>query len=261
MTATEPITSGTVTFVFTDIEGSTRLEQRVGTTRYGELRERHREILRVAFDAQGGEEQGTEGDSFFVVFKSAAAALKAAVAAQRRLAVEPWPEGASIRVRIGIHTGEAERAGDGLVGLDINRAARIAAVGHGGQILASDRPAPWRRRTCRPTSGCATSGRTGSRTCSGRSTSSRSTPTACATDFPPLRTPDARPNNLPTQLTTLHRAHDGARRGDRTPGLDSAADPDRTRRHGQDPPLAPARVDGGRRVPGRRVLRAARADP
>ena len=130
--------SGTITFLFSDIEGSTRLEQEVGTARYAELRERHREILRSAFLVHGGAEQGTEGDSFFVVFGSAREAVAAAIEAQRALAAEPWPEDAPIRVRMGLHSGEAGMAGGTLVGLDINRAARIAAVAHGGQILVSD---------------------------------------------------------------------------------------------------------------------------
>ncbi|HEX7473181.1 MAG TPA: tetratricopeptide repeat protein [Candidatus Limnocylindrales bacterium] len=128
----------TVTFLFTDIEGSSRLEQRVGTRAYAPLRERHRELLRAAFEAEGGREQGTAGDSFFVVFPTAAGAIRAAVVAQRALAAEPWPDDAAIRVRIGIHTGEAERSGDDFVGIDINRAARIEAAANGGQIVVSD---------------------------------------------------------------------------------------------------------------------------
>ena len=131
MTATTP-TSGTVTFLFTDIEGSTRLEQQVGTDRYAALRERHREILREAFLVHGGAEQSTEGDSFFVVFGSAREAVAAAIEAQRALATEPWPDDAPVRVRMGLHSGEAGMAGGTLVGLDINRAARIAAVAYGG---------------------------------------------------------------------------------------------------------------------------------
>src|SRR5204862_6691437 len=110
----------TVSFLFSDIEGSTRLEERVGTARYGELRERHREILREAFAAHEGVEQGTQGDSFFVTFDSARAAVAAAVAAQRLLAAEPWSEGESVRVRMGIHSGEAAMTGNSLVGIDTN---------------------------------------------------------------------------------------------------------------------------------------------
>ena len=83
-------------------------------------------------------EQGTEGDSFFVVFASARSAVAAAVAAQRALATEGWPDDAAVRVRMGLHTGEAATSGGSLVGLDLNRAARIAAAANGGQILVSD---------------------------------------------------------------------------------------------------------------------------
>jgi predicted ATPase/class 3 adenylate cyclase len=127
----------TATLLFTDIEGSTRLETQVGTARYGQLRERHRVILRSAFDAQGGVEQGTEGDSFFVTFGSARDAIAAAVAGQRGLFGEPWPDGLTVRVRMGLHSGETETSGGSLVGLDINRASRIAGLAHGGQIVVS----------------------------------------------------------------------------------------------------------------------------
>src|SRR5690348_6959843 len=102
-----PATSaGTATFLFTDIEGSTRLEQAVGTARYGAIRERHRDLLRAAFTAAGGTEEGTEGDSFFVTFDNARAAVAAAVAAQRSIAAEAWDGGVEVRVRMGLHTGE-----------------------------------------------------------------------------------------------------------------------------------------------------------
>lgn len=132
------VPTSTVTFLFTDIEGSSRLEQRVGTRTYAELRERHRELLRAAFAAEGGREQGTAGDSFFVVFPTAAGAIRAAIVAQRALADESWPDGAAIGVRMGIHTGEAEMRGTDYVGIDINRAARIEAAANAGQIVVSD---------------------------------------------------------------------------------------------------------------------------
>ena len=132
------LSDATLTFLFSDIEGSTRLEQEIGTGAYADVRERQRTLLRAAFAACGGDEQGTEGDSFFVVFRTARGALTAAVAAQRAIAAEPWPADARIRVRMGIHSGEARAAGGSLVGIDINRAARIAGVAHGGQILVSD---------------------------------------------------------------------------------------------------------------------------
>src|SRR5436190_1205843 len=136
MTESVPL-RGTYTFLFTDIEGSTGLEGRIGRDRYGELLERHRTLLREAWAAHDGAEQGTEGDSFFVVFPEASSAVEAAVAGQRALLAEPWPDDAPIRVRMGLHSGAAEQAGESLVGLSINRAARIAAVAHGGQVLAS----------------------------------------------------------------------------------------------------------------------------
>ena len=130
--------SGVVSFLFTDIEGSSRLEQRVGTAAYARLRERHRVLLRAAFTAHEGAEQGTSGDSFFVVFPTAAGAVRAAVAAQRALAAEPWPDDGAIRVRIGIHSGPAVFSDRDYVGIDINRAARIEAAAHGGQTVVSD---------------------------------------------------------------------------------------------------------------------------
>ncbi|HET7027047.1 MAG TPA: tetratricopeptide repeat protein, partial [Candidatus Limnocylindrales bacterium] len=130
--------TGTRTFLFSDIEASSRLEQRLGTATWAALRSRHRVLLRAAFIAEGGVEQGTEGDSFFVVFDSAGAALRAAIAAQRALLAEPWPDGGDVRVRMGLHTGEATRADDDYVGIDINRAARIAAAAHGGQVVMSE---------------------------------------------------------------------------------------------------------------------------
>ena len=132
-----PLPTGTLTLLFTDIEGSTRLELAVGTGRYAALRERHRELLRGAWAAHGGVEVGTEGDSFFVVFERPSAAVAATADAQRALAVEAWPPDGTVRVRMGLHTGEVRLVGGSYVGTAINRAARIAAAGHGGQVLAS----------------------------------------------------------------------------------------------------------------------------
>ena len=130
--------TGTVTFLFTDIEGSTRLLQELG--RDGFLRElnEHAEIVRAAIAEHGGVEIRTEGDSFFVAFSSAEAAVGAAVAVQHGLAAHPWHDGAVIRVRIGLHTGEGEPGGDDYVGIDVHKAARIAASGNGGQVVLSD---------------------------------------------------------------------------------------------------------------------------
>jgi predicted ATPase/class 3 adenylate cyclase len=130
--------TGTVTFLFSDIEGSTRLLQRVGGESYADLRGQHQALLRAAWVAHQGVEIGTEGDSFFVAFPSAPQAVAAAAEATQALSVHAWPEGADIRVRIGLHTGVPLLAGDTYVGLDVHRAARIAAAGHGGQVLLSE---------------------------------------------------------------------------------------------------------------------------
>jgi peptide/nickel transport system substrate-binding protein len=129
--------SGTVTFLFTDIEGSTSLLKQLGRAKYGELLARQQELLREAFVAHGGEEIDTQGDSFFVAFRSAPDAVAAAVSIQRSLADHEWPDGAQVLVRIGIHTGEAAAAGERYVGFSVHRAARIGAAAHGGQVLLS----------------------------------------------------------------------------------------------------------------------------
>lgn len=127
---------GTITFLFSDIEGSTGHLQRLGDEYVGVL-DRHNQLLREVFAAEGGHEIGTEGDSFFVVFADAVAALRAAIAAQSALAAETWPAG-PVRVRIGLHTGSGRLGGDNYVGVDVNRAARVADAAHGGQTLVSD---------------------------------------------------------------------------------------------------------------------------
>ena len=129
--------TGTVTFMFTDIEGSTRLLRRLGDA-YVEANDRHLAILRTAISDAGGTVVRTEGDAFFAAFPTAPAAVEAAVAAQRALASESWPEGATVAVRMGLHTGEGSLGGDDYVGIDVVRAARIADAGHSGQVLVSE---------------------------------------------------------------------------------------------------------------------------
>ena len=128
---------GTVTFLFTDIEGSTQLLKQLGGEGYARALDDHRGILRDAFDAHGGHEIDTQGDSFFVAFRRAKDAVSCAIASQRELAGHAWPDGAELRVRMGIHTGEPAVGGERYVGLGVNRGARIAAAGHGGQVLVS----------------------------------------------------------------------------------------------------------------------------
>lgn len=128
--------TGLVTFMFTDIEGSTRLLQQLGS-RYGEALAQQRSLLRAAFERWNGREVDTQGDAFFVVFTRAYDALACAAEMQRALANATWPDEVTVRVRIGLHTGEPDIAAGGYVGLDVHRGARICAAGHGGQILLS----------------------------------------------------------------------------------------------------------------------------
>ena len=123
--------TGTVTFLFTDVEGSTRLLHELGSEGYAQALAEHRRILRDAFAAHGGVEVDTQGDAFFVAFPTAPGALAAAAQALEGLAA------AAIRVRMGIHTGTPYLVEEGYVGADVHRAARIAAAGHGGQVLIS----------------------------------------------------------------------------------------------------------------------------
>ena len=129
--------AGTVTMLFSDIEGSTALLSRLGD-RYGEALSAHRVMVRAAIAAWGGREISTEGDSFFVVFGSAADAVACALAAQRALAGHDWPGGDAVRVRMGLHSGEPTPHEDNYIGMDVHRAARIAATAHGGQVVLSE---------------------------------------------------------------------------------------------------------------------------
>ena len=128
--------SGTVTLLFTDIEGSTQLLRRLGDA-YADALAEHQRLLREAFQAGGGREADTQGDAFFVAFPRALDAVQAAVEAQRALVTYPWPDGASVRVRMGLHTEEPTATGERYVGLAVHRAARVGSAGHGGPVLLS----------------------------------------------------------------------------------------------------------------------------
>ena len=193
---------GTVTFLFTDIEGSTRLLDALGD-RYPAVLETHQAILREAFAARGGIDVSTEGDSFFVVFRSAPQAVAAAVGAQRAIAAHRWPEDATVRVRMGLHTGEGILGGDNYVGVDLHRAARIASAGHGGQIVLSNatralvEPAAPEGVTFRDL------GEHRLRDLPSLERLAQAVAEGLPAEFPALRSMDARPNNLPVQLTTF----------------------------------------------------------
>ena len=137
-------TGPAVTFMFTDIEGSTQLERAVGSSAWAEIVARHDGLIRGAIEGHGGTVVKTEGDAFFAAFDRPAAAASAAVAAQRSVADEAWADGVELRIRMGLHLGEGRlRQGRALgepedyVGIDVNYTARIAAVGNGGQIVVS----------------------------------------------------------------------------------------------------------------------------
>jgi alpha-glucoside transport system substrate-binding protein len=129
--------TGTVTFLFTDIEGSTRLVKQLGA-RYGQVLAQHQRILRDCFAAFHGREIDTQGDSFFVAFARAGDAIECTIAAQRALNDYTWPDEVPVRVRMGLHSGEPRASGERYVGFGVHRAARVGAVGHGGQILVSN---------------------------------------------------------------------------------------------------------------------------
>jgi class 3 adenylate cyclase len=129
--------SGTVTFLFSDIESSTRLLRELGDE-WEETLAAHNQILRASFAEAGGREVDRQGDAFFAVFPTARSALEAAASAQRALAAHAWPRGAEVHVRMGVHTGEPSVGGEGYLGVDVVRAARICSAAHGGQVLVSE---------------------------------------------------------------------------------------------------------------------------
>jgi predicted ATPase/class 3 adenylate cyclase len=194
--------TGTVTFLFTDIEGSTRLLQELGD-RYPAVRDEHATILRRAIRDRDGVEVGTEGDSFFAAFASPVAAVEAAVAAQRGLATHPWPAGFPVRVRMGMHTGAGVLGGDNYVGIDVNRSARIAGAANGGQVIVSG--------ATRGLVEHAVPAGISLRDLGEHRLKDLNLPMhlydlviqGLPADFLPPRTLDARPGNLPTQLTSF----------------------------------------------------------
>jgi class 3 adenylate cyclase/DNA-binding CsgD family transcriptional regulator len=137
MAGQRDLPTGTVTFLFSDIEGSTRLLKQLGRERYGALLSEHNALLRDAFAGHGGVEIDRQGDAFFFVFRSAGTAIAGAVAAQRAMHGFEWPDDGVVKVRMGLHTGEASVSGEGYVGFAVHQAARIGDLGHGGQILVS----------------------------------------------------------------------------------------------------------------------------
>ena len=190
---------GTVTLMFSDIEGSTRLLQRLGDG-YADLLATHRDLMREAVERHDGFEVDEQGDAFFVVFASANDAVAAAAHVQQALGAHAWPDDNEIRVRIGLHTGEPDLVDGRYVGLDVHRGARVMAAGHGGQVLVSESTQALldeRARLARPRRAPA------QETSPSLSASTSSRSTACRAEFPPLNTLENRPTNLPALTSTF----------------------------------------------------------
>ena len=194
--------TGTVTFFFSDIEGSTRLIQRLGEG-YPQVLLAHHTVLREALAANGGHELRTEGDSFFIVFDSALQACAGAAAAQKALHAHRWPEGGEVRIRIGIHTGEATLVGKEYLGLDVHRAARVASAGHGGQVLVSETTRVLVDHALPPGLTLKDLGMHRLKDLAQPERLFQLVVDGLPDDFPPLKTLEATPNNLPTQLTSF----------------------------------------------------------
>ena len=194
--------TGTVTFLFTDIEGSTRLLQELGD-RYATLLADHHRLLRAAVQERGGVELETQGDGLFFAFPSAKAALAASIAAQRAVLAHSWPGGTSVRVRMGLDTGEAIGAETGLVGIAIHRAARISAAGHGGQILLSHTTGDLIQDDLPDGINFRDLGEHRFKDLSRPERVFQVVASGLPADFPPLRSLGNLPNNLPIQLTSF----------------------------------------------------------
>ncbi|MCW5717590.1 MAG: hypothetical protein KIS68_07150 [Bauldia sp.] len=194
--------TGTVTFLFTDIEGSTRAVLALGTAAWAPILERHRALIRAAI-APSGTEIITEGDSFFVVFRSAGDAVAATVAAQRLLAAEPWPIEGGVKVRMGLHAGEGVLDADGsYVGSDVHRAARIAGAAHGGQVLLSEQVRSLAEAALPEGVAMADLGEHRLKDLQPQRLYALRIEDVPFVDLPP-KSLDARPNNLPRKLTSF----------------------------------------------------------
>ena len=193
---------GTVTFLFTDIEGSTRLLHSLGDE-YALALADQRLILRLAFEEYNGCEIDTQGDSFFVAFNRADDAIQAVVAAQRSLASHTWPQAASLRVRMALHTGEPKIGPTGYVGLDVHRAARICSAGHGGQVLLSAATRLLVEQALPPELSLRDLGEHSLKDLQAPEHIYQLIIAGLPADFPPLRSLNTFPNNLPLQLTSF----------------------------------------------------------
>jgi len=195
----------TFTFLFTDIEGSTVLLRRLREGRYAQVIADHRSLIRSGLAAHGGREVDTQGDGLFAVFSSPSACLAAVIAMQQALEAHTWPGGEHVRVRMGIHTGEASQTPNGLIGLDVHRAARVAAVGYGGQILLSETAATLVRDALPAGSALKDLGVHRLKDLGRPEHIFQLQVPGLPAEFPPLRSlgNESLPNNLPAQLSTF----------------------------------------------------------
>jgi predicted ATPase/class 3 adenylate cyclase len=201
-TTTNALPSGTVSLLFTDIDGSTRLLEQLGDA-YATLLSDHHRLVSEAIAAHGGSHVDAAGDGLFVSFPTARAALLACIDAQRAIAKHQWPKGADVRVRMGLHTGEPLSAVAGYVGIDVHRAARICAAGHGGQILLSE--------AAHALIGTALPDEVSFRDLGEHRLKDLATPIRLyqvvgpelRSEFPPVRSLETLPNNLPHQLSSF----------------------------------------------------------
>ena len=195
--------SGTVTFLFTDIERSTQGFAALGDERFGDLQEVHRALLRRAFQAHEGVEVRTEGDSFFVAFGRAVDAAMAAIDGQRSLRSHDWPPEGELRVRMGLHTGDAPMRNGDYVGHDVNKARRICDAGHGGQILTSEATAGLLDAHLPDGVALSDLGLHRLKDLGDRQRLYQLTAEGLEQDFPPLRSVDAFTHNLPQQRSSF----------------------------------------------------------
>lgn len=193
---------GTVTFLFTDIEGSTKLLQKLGD-KYALVLAKQRQLLRTAFEFWQGQEVDTQGDAFFVAFARASDAVSAAAQAQESMAQQSWPEGLDIKVRMGLHTGEARVTGEGYVGMDVHRASRICSAGYGGQILVSPSTAALVINNLPEGVYLRDLGEHRLKDLSHPEHLFQLDLPGLTRNFPALKSLNAMPNNLPTQLTSF----------------------------------------------------------
>jgi predicted ATPase/class 3 adenylate cyclase len=195
----------TFTFLFTDIEGSTALLRRLRESLYAQVLADHRSLIRSGLTAHGGQEVDTQGDGLFAVFSSPSACLAAVIDMQKALETHAWPGGEHVRVRMGIHTGEASQTATGLIGLDVHRAARVAAVGYGGQVLMSETAAALVRDSLPADAALKDLGVHRLKDLGRPEHIFQLQASGLKAEFPPLRSlgNQALPNNLPAQLSTF----------------------------------------------------------